>query len=298
MTSTSLSLAHSLLGHQEPVRLVAFGPDGLMVTADVDMQVIVWRDNVQVTSLDMRSENPRHRPHDRLRSAVFDETGDRLFLSAGTRLEVVSSVSGEQILRYHAPEFWPFMLASPQGLALDSDGGLVASFDNGSFEKWSKTLELCYRRKNREAPVWFGVDGVTRRMVGTDGHTLTTWDLETGSRIQRQPLDDHAYNFVYNARTGVAMVRYADKIVLWHAMTLEVIDSIPLPPSPPVMAMDAEGEVYAYACGPDVCLRWSGTSREVVVPADGLRFVCLSFDAQGRLWAGRSDGQVHCWTVG
>lgn len=297
MTGTRHHLAHTLNGHQEPVRLVKFGPDSLMVTADVEMQVMVWQDNELITSLDMRAENPRHRPHDRLRSAAFDPTGKMLFLAAGTRLLAVDTQTGQELWRYHAPEFWPFMLASPQTLEIDTDGGLVASFDNGSFEKRNPDLSLVYRRKNREAPVWFSLDKEVRKLVGSDGHALTVWNLDDGSRAQRQTLEDHAYNFAFSAERGLAMARYADTLVIWSVFSDGAVQKIHLPPSPPILAFEPNGRHFAYAVGPDIAVRLLDGPGEQKLSSDGLRFVSIAFDEVGNLWAGMSDGTVKSWSV-
>ena len=295
MTTSILAPDFVLHGHQWPVRLIRFGLAGLMASADTDMQLVVWRGSEPIRELDLRSESPRHRPHDRLRDCVFAINGQSMFVCAGTRLLEIDLATAEQVWKYHAPEFWPFMLTAPQCLVLDHDGALVCTFDNGSFEIRDANRSLKYRKSNRESPQWFNLDKTSRRLIGCDGYSLTVWNLDTGERLQRQPLVDHAFAFAYSPERGVAAVRDAGTIRLWKVFEGNWGEELKVRPCPPLIAFDNPGKQFAYANGADIQIRNFESTHESRISCPESRFVSIAFDNAGNLWSGHGDGTIRKW---
>src|SRR5437762_1095189 len=111
MVTTEIAPIQSLTAHEHPVRLIVFGPNGLMATADTNIQVVVWKDQQVVCNMDERVTNQRHRAIDRLRSAAFSLDGGALYLACGSRLKSADPKTGRSLWKYVAPEWWPFMIA-------------------------------------------------------------------------------------------------------------------------------------------------------------------------------------------
>lgn len=297
MVSRTLSAVGTLSHGPSPVRLVDFGPQGQVVTADVDMQVKVWQGSELVTELDMRSKTARHRALDRLRSVAFTADGTGLYLCSGSRLVLADLATGAELWRYSAPEWWPFLIASPQAVARMDDGGILASFDNGTIERFTPDHERVFRVKDSEAPVWFTVDSAAGKIVGCDAYHVCVWNLEDGKKIQRTTLDEHGFAFAYAPSSGLAAVRDAGTLTVRNLLEGSVIDRVPLPPGPPLVAFDGTGETLVYACGNTVVLRDGAGDRSVLELAGAARLVTLVIDQQGALWTGHSDGLVHRWTL-
>lgn len=287
----------TLSGHESPVRLIVFGPGDLMVTADTNMQVCVWKGDEVVTRMDHRASNLRHRALDRLRSAVFTKDGSALFLACGSRLLSVDSFSGEVKWRYVAPEWWPFLIASPQSLALDSNDGLVVAFDNGTFERYSPSMERLYRRKDNDSPVWITLDEAADKIIGCDGYRIGMWSLKDGHKTNGITISDHAFAFAYSPETGLAAVRDTGTVALWSLLGSEVQERVPVPPGPPLLCFDADGQNFAFCSGDEVVVRnLSGESIHLPCGEES-RLVTFSFGPDGSLWTGHADGAVRRWEL-
>ncbi len=295
MTATRLKPSLSLTAHESPVRLIAFDRQGKMVTADVDMQTVVWADRAPVVKLDYRSPNPRHRPLDRLRSAAFAPDGRTLFLACGSRLLAIDASDGREVWRYSAPEWWPFMVASPQSIAVDNQGYYVVSFDNGSFERFSPGFRRVYRHKDNDSPVWFSLDQQARKIVGCDGYHICVWNMESGHKVSRVPVEGHAFAFAYCSATGLAAIRDAGTVSVWNLLGTESGEQITVAPGPPLVTFDELGTRLAYASGSEVALRDLSTGQTYLLDGSQPRLVTLSFDSKGQLWTGHADGSIKLW---
>jgi WD40 repeat protein len=297
MVETRILPSRSLQAHDAPVRLIVFGPNDLMFTGDVEMQCVIWHDGEPAVKLDKKSVSPRHRPHDRLRAAAFSNDGKTLFLACGSRLLAIDTASGRELWSHRATEWWPFMISVAQSMAVDNEGCLVVSFDNGSFERWSPALRRIYRRKDHDAPYWLTLDIEAGKIVGCDAYHICTWNLADGSKQSRIKLEDHAYSFAYSPRSGLAAVRDAGTVAVWNLFGTEAGERLSVPPGPPLIAFSPDGRVFAYQCGPEVRILGLDERSRRAVWNEESRHVSLAFDAEGALWTGHADGSVKCWLI-
>lgn len=295
MVARPLTPVTALRHGDVPVRLIDFGPGNQVVTADVDMRVRVWCAEVQSGTLDLRSTTARQRSLDRLRSIAFTFDGTGLYLCSGSRLLLAEIATGLELWRYSAPEWWPFLIASPQTVSRLSDGGIVASFDNGTIERFTADHRSVFRVKDSETPNWFSVDEAAGKLVGCDGYHVCVWNLADGKKVQRITLDEHAFAFTYAPQSGLAAVRDAGSLVVRNLFEGTVIDRFALPPGPPLMAFDHQGQTLIYACGNTLVQRDENGDRQIFELPDTARLVSLAVHPSGRIWTGHADGQVFEW---
>lgn len=298
MTTALETLAPDQVCHQHtaPVRLIAFGPENRWLTADTDSQIVFWKGDTAETFVDQRSANPRFRPHDRVRSAVFALDGRSAFAACGNRLLSLDADTGEELWRYRAAEFWPFMLGGPTCLSLNAAGGLVAAFDNGSLERFEDDHRRAFVRKSRFAPVWFRLDAASGRLVGCDGYTVTTWDQDDGKMTAKQRLDDHAFAFDYAFSSDTAVIRDAGKVVAWRLADGDLVAEIDVEPAPPIVVFSPGGSWLAYADGAELVVSGFGGLPTIRI-ADSSRFVTARFQDEQTLFTGHGDGTVKVWPL-
>lgn len=279
-------------GHTAPVKLIQFGSNGVMVTADVDMRLHVWEDNSVKLKLDLRTPNPRHRPHDRIRSVSLDADCRAMAVAAGTRLVVLDSHTGDELWRHQVSEWWPFMLNNPQCVVIGSNHELYVTFDDGSLEKWNQNEGRIFKRKHRHTPVWFRIDEKQSVIVGADAYSLSSWDISTGSISRLTTLPDHAYSFACSVESSTIAIRTTNTILLYDAVSHELREVIDLIPGPPLIAFNPSGTRLGFSMGDNVCVLSLGSQERMILPASDSHLVSLSLGLEGEVWIGHVDGSV------
>ena len=283
-----------LRAHEAPVRLVKPGPEGILVTADTDMTLCLWRGRELADKRDLRSVDQRRRPIDRIRDVAFSLDGRTLYLACGARLVATATATGEELWDYRAPEFIPFLLSSPMDAIVEPSGTLVVPFDNGTFERISPEGKRLLRKRDNDSPNWIAAVG-TDAFIGCDGYHVCRWRLHDGVKLAKERPFDHAFDFAYSDKAGAAIVRDASEVVLFEPDGPSLPHRIPVRPGTPHVAASSDSPRLAYIDGDEAVVLSTEGGPGARVAGGEPPLVSLSFGHGGSFITGHADGGVRIW---
>jgi hypothetical protein len=297
-SGVSLGLEWEIEGHPAPVSLVAEGPNGLVVTGAVDMELKLWRGQELVAKTSLRSINDKFRPMDRMRGLTFDPTGDRIFAAAGERLWCLDSGTLEEVWSYQAPNMVSFLLSSPQDVGVASNGEVVFSVDSGHLEVWTLEGRKLARWADNDAPSTLTVMADGDRFVGCDGYSVCSWSVAERRKCARIDPRTRAFAFSSCPKTGRFAIRTLHTVQVWDWATASVTSEREVSMGAPTLAFlpDVGWVAYAEEGGVTVLDPDPGTIARLEFP--GVRATHLASTPDGRgLLVGRSDGSVGRYAV-
>ncbi|MBS1721642.1 MAG: WD40 repeat domain-containing protein [Armatimonadetes bacterium] len=297
MTDTLPQAEQELRAHDAPVRLIAPGPDGLLLTGDTEMRAVIWAHGIPVHKFEMKSLSPRLRPIDLLRAAAFTDDGTSAIIARGGYLVAMSIEDQAVVWRYRPFEYLPFLVSSPHDFQRSSTGAIVACFDNGSLCFLSPNGKLVWRTRDNDSPNWVAIDEANTRIVAADSYSVTTWELHTGRKTSLHRTGRHAYGFRYSTVTGVVALRETDIISLWRLEEEAPFLEIPLHPGAPILDLTPDEGTLVFGQGHEVVFHDLISGRVRSQPVGSQRLVSLAVDDDGQLLTGHADGCVRIWAV-
>jgi WD40 repeat protein len=225
-------LTHQVLG----INNVAYSPDGdLLATSDVQMNVVVRRNDHVVVERNLRSELDKVRPTERVRGLAFSSTGEMVFVAAADTVYAISCHTGDTVWSYQPPRSFGFLVISPVALTA-MNGHVAASFDNGSVAVWDEAGNLRCLWQDNDAPRHFAFGWDGKQLVGTDSFSLCVWGAMTRAKEIRIPLPCRAFGFAAAPSGAIVAIRTLQEISVWDVEARRVLFSVPAEPGLPVLA--------------------------------------------------------------
>lgn len=289
MSMLALTEGRVFEGALGPVQTLAFSPDNrILVGGDTVRNLTAWdlEGNV-VWQTDLRSDQAKVRPIERIRSLAFSRDAKTLYVASGDKLRGIDAEDGRTIWHYEAPRAFAFLIISPNSVAVLGNGNLVCSLENGTIGIWSPDGKRLKMWHDNDGPRFLGVlpDGL--RMAGSDRYTVCIWDLVTSAKIAKMRPAERVYAFAVNPVSPTIAVRTLGAIELWNVDDQERTAHIEIEPSNPVLVSAPTVPWFAFTEGP----------RTQIIDANGgsvgtleERAVALAFSYNADLLAiGRRD---------
>jgi WD40 repeat protein len=289
-----------LTGHTDPVRSVAFSPDGKRIVSGSDDRTLrLWNANTGQPIGD-----PLQGHQDTVRSVAFSPDGKRIVSgSDDMTLRLWDAQSGQPIgapLTGHT-EGVSSVAFSPDGKSIVSGGW------DGTLRLWDATTgqpigDPLQGHRSGVFSVAFSPDG-KRLVSGSADNTLRLWDATTGQPIGA-PLPDHQSGVFSVAFSPdgkhIVSSSYDQTLRIWDAKSRKCIHTV------------FSGTVYSISFSPDSKRIVSGsadnalrmwdvnTGESIGSPLQGhqkaVRSVAFSLDGK-RIVSGGDDNTLRLWNV-
>ncbi len=295
---TQIACSAELSAHEERVNHVAFSPGGEhMASSDVGSNVVVWRGKTPAHRFRLASRLRPWMPNV-VRSLAFSADGSELYVAAAEKIRAFDVRNGQVRWCSRAPNMLAFLPNSPQAIAVCSGGDWVATFASGLVEQWTTYRARKARWTHNDTPRTIAILGDGKRLVGTNGYTVTMWDLETHAMIGRMDVGERVLGFAASPIRDVAALHFGTFVQILDLAENREIGAFRTPPGLPALAFSPREERIAVAEGKSVLLRdFSGRPAAEAAQSDAVA-LSLGYDANGRTLAtGRSDGVISIWNV-
>lgn len=283
--------------HDAPVRAVSFGEGRLMATCDVQRTVKVWRDGERLWSRNFRHVSDRYRAMDSVRAILFSPCGELLFAASGESVYALDSSTGEVAWSFDCPPHLVFMVTAPQTLAVSRLGYVAAAMGDGSIGLWTFAGEQTALWFENDAPRYIGFMPDGRRLAGTDGFAVSTWDVVTQERLSRLELDGRVFGFVTSPLDPVIATRTLRNVTVYSPDIELIVSRFKVDPGLPAMAFDPTRPRLVVSDQRSVSVRsYEGERLWHAKSPDG-PILCCAIDANGMPVVGCGDGNVYRWSL-
>lgn len=243
-TETPMVETELIQRYGQAVVRIATAADGGVAVGTSGLAVRYQRNGQTLWTAEMRSDDDKIRPTQRIRGLAFSDDGNVLYVAASDEVLAIDVASGDPIWSYRPPRSFGFLVVSP--VALDSSGDIVAaSFDNGSVVAWDTKGTQLGIWKTNDAPRMLRLLP-NAQMVGTDSFSLCLWDVETRATLNRRRLADRAMGFDVSP-TGIVIRRSLRSITVENMFDHSLVAKLAAPPGPPLVAINAVSDRIAYA---------------------------------------------------
>lgn len=295
--SNALEPSRNFLAHDAAVNQVVVSPlDGTLATADVNMQVRVWRGGSLLREYDSRSFLDKVRPTERVRGLAFGNHSDVLFMAAGQNVTAVSLSGGDEPRWSHVPPFiFGFLITSPTGVVA-RDGIVAACFDSGTMTFFDEDGTILSSIRHNSAPRMF--EAVSeQRIIGCDGFNITLWSKESKKPLRSLQLRDRVYGFASSASGHIIAVRHLFETRILAFESGAELASYEQGRGLPLLRLSPDNEFLAIGTQHTIDLyEVGGSRRSTRISLQEAELISLTFGANGHeVIAGCSDGKVRFW---
>ncbi len=300
LQSTVLPLLNVLEGHESAVTHVAFTKNGeMLVTADVNHDVVVWKRGEELYRLNFRSLVERFWGIDRVRSLAIDDERRMLYVAAGGRLHALDLDSGERKWIYAPPFALCFMVTSPVSMIVRDDGNLVAVFDDGFMEMWTPQGQRLFRFSDNDMPTKLIQVHRDDAVIGTDGFSVTIWDPETQAKVGKLNTGERIFGFAGPGNDHLCATRTYDSVTIWGLESGSRLAHVTVGVGMPLMAFLPAKKLLAVSEEHRVRLYdYTGVLVAECQLEEEHRTVCLTASHDGTVVAvGLEDGSVRLFDV-
>lgn len=234
--------------HPFPVKIVRFSNSAkYLATGDTDLQIKVWSEGKEVLHIDPKSGDEKIRPTENIRGLEFSKDETMLYVAASDTINAYSIPDGQLVWMYRPPRHFGFLIASPQALAVSSEGLLAASFDYGSLALFDAYGSLIYRRNENSPPRFLSFTSTGESMVGAEGFHLCVWDTRSGEAVHRWQVKEKIFAMTSSSVEPIVATRELYTMSIYNVDRFEKICSLPANRGLPGVAFCPRGDVMASA---------------------------------------------------
>jgi hypothetical protein len=130
-------------------------------------------------------------------------------------------------------------------IAVDSSGWVAAAFDDGSIGLWTTMGAKQWIRRDSDAPRSFAFGNRERRLVGTDGFSVCSWDIEDGRRQTRFLMPRRIYSSSACKFAPLVAVRALDSVMVVNFETGSIESEFEASVGLPVLEFHPSKELIA-----------------------------------------------------
>ena len=298
MSGLLLSEAHTgFPGHLGGIRLIEQSTDRrLFLCADLDRSLTIWTGGAVVNKIVLRSDGTKARAMDRVHAVAFSEDASLIFVAAGLHLRCLDAHDGREVWSYRPANVFGFLQTSPRALVVSKNKSVFMSSDSGEMCVFRASGEMCARWRSSDAPLFADLHKEGSLIIGSDGATLTVWDIDDRRRLMRYDCSGRIYGLKVVPRTDKVVLRTDRGIAVFDLYLGRVVRSFHVLPGLPFIDASAYGQRLLTGEG-GCCAVYSLDGERVgAASAPSGRVISARFDRQGSsIHIGSSHGglSVH-----
>lgn len=288
------------LGHRAGVRTIAVSADGVWIaTADSNRGIILRKRGEVHYVFDPLPFWQRYPSNRRVHAMAFSLDSTRLFVALTDQLTAYEVESGNRLWRDRGRRILAFLGNSPLSLAVHPIRGFLAtSFEDGHLGFWSPDGSSRDVWFDNAAPrqLAFSRDGA--RLIGTDGYSVSIWDVVSHAKIARHIADEKVHSIALSPVADVVATRTLYRTNIWNLETGMELGSIQIGQGLPLIAFSPVSERLALSENSIVrVFRFDGSQvAEAALPETIA--LSLAYSADGsEILVGRSDGVVDIFAA-
>ncbi len=223
---------------------------------------------------------------------VWTEDEASLIVAEGTRLTSVDAQTGLVNWRIRLKEYLPFLALSALTITRLRGGMVAISTEAGDWQVWSPSGALIRKKKDHAAPHSVGLT-TTDSLLGTDGHVVTEWDVETLEPIRRRLIEKRVHSVAPCLGSPLKWwAKVESDLVLMDWESGEPLISLPVGAGLPALAVSHDGCEVSWLETSRIMSCVAGSEPRCIMEAEA-RVLSLAYLPDGHIVSGWSDGALR-----
>lgn len=271
---------------------IAVSPSGKVAGATLNNRLLVLGEEDLVTLGVLDPKESKSLWNTVIHGLVWTEDESSLIVAEGTRLTSVDVETGSLNWRIRLKEYLPFLSLSALTITRLRGGMVAISTEAGDWQVWSPSGALIRKKKDHAAPHSVGLT-TAETLLGTDGHVVTEWDVETLEPLRRRLIAERVHSVAPCLGSPLKWwAKVESSLVLMDWEGEEPLVSLPVGAGLPALAVSHDGCEVSWLETNRIMSCVAGSEPRCIMDAEA-RALSLAYLPDGKIVSGWSDGALR-----